>query len=226
MAVTSYTETSFCIQASTWPRGRQLFWGLIHIFERVVAAAALLFLVLPLIAVILVVRFKSKLPPMVAHKRVGLGGRELWILKVRTMWPAPRVEGTSRWIEYLRDCEVPESKAIPDPRVTSGFARLLRRHSIDEWPQLWQVVTGALHLVGPRALTDLELKRHYGDIAVILSRTKPGLIGLWQVRGRDRLTYKQRCRLDLFMLEKWSFRLYCYILVASISAILSGRNAS
>jgi exopolysaccharide production protein ExoY len=121
---------------------------------------------------------------------------------------------------------VPNCKLRPDPRITSGFAALCRRYSIDEWPQLWQIVTGTLALVGPRPLTAAELRKHYGSASLRIAQFKPGLVGLWQVRGRNQLTYRERRKLDLFMLDNWSLRLYIWILLASIPAVLSGRNAS
>jgi exopolysaccharide production protein ExoY len=195
--------------------------------ERLSAGAILLVVSPALLFVVAAVALLSKRPPLVTHRRVGLRGREIRILKIRSMWNADEVSG-NWWhlIEHLpASSSVPDSKQDRDPRVTSAFASFCRKYSIDEWPQLWQVVTGTLALVGPRPLTQLELSRHYGGACTRLAAVKPGLIGLWQVRGRSRLTYPQRLELDLFMLDNWSVRLYIQILLASIPAVLSGRDA-
>ncbi|HEX6547062.1 MAG TPA: sugar transferase, partial [Bryobacteraceae bacterium] len=118
-----------------------------------------------------------------------------------------------------------ERKPSDDPRVTSRFARICRRYSIDELPQLWQVVNGEMALVAPRPLTRNELDLYYGEDARELLTRKPGISGLWQVSGRSRLTYSQRRRLDLFMIRRWSFRLYLRILVVTVPKVLAGKDA-
>ena len=116
-------------------------------------------------------------------------------------------------------------KCANDPRVTSRFAAICRHHSIDELPQLWNVLRGEMAFIGPRPLTRSELADYYaGDAAELLTR-KPGLSGLWQIRGRSRLSYRQRRRLDLFLIRQWSVRLYARILIATIPCVLFGKNA-
>jgi lipopolysaccharide/colanic/teichoic acid biosynthesis glycosyltransferase len=159
---------------------------------------------------------------------MGLNGEPFWIFKVRTMWDRPAEEGfgaTRGWIEYLGDTDVPVVKGEPDPRVTSRLGAFCRRYSVDELPQLLQVATGKLRLVGPRPLTLQELKLYYGtDCAEVLS-VLPGLTGLWQVMGRNRLTYAQRRRLDLFFVRKCGLRMYLRILARTPGRVLSGRDA-
>ena len=101
----------------------------------------------------------------------------------------------------------PDLKSPDDPRVASSFARFCRRHSIDELPQLWHVVSGEMSLVGPRPVTEGELHRYYGAHASEVLQVKPGLAGLWQVSGRNRLTYAERCRLDLRLVRERSIPL-------------------
>jgi lipopolysaccharide/colanic/teichoic acid biosynthesis glycosyltransferase len=141
------------------------------------------------------------------------------------MWGDRRNAGLVPWIEYLGDTGVPLIKGAPDPRVTSRLAAFLRRYSIDELPQLLHVVTGRMSLVGPRPLTPSELQSYYGaDSGEVLS-IRPGLTGLWQVMGRNRLTYAQRRRLDLFFVRKYSIALYLRILLRTPRQVLSGRDA-
>jgi lipopolysaccharide/colanic/teichoic acid biosynthesis glycosyltransferase len=155
-----------------------------------------------------------------------MGGKALWILKLRTMWDND-CSGPLFLIEYLRSSELPlpSPKTACDPRVTSRFAAFCRRYSIDELPQLLQVVRGELALVGPRPLTRSELDAHYGTRAAELLARKPGLTGLWQISGRSRLTYSQRRRLDLFMIRNWSFALYVKILATTVPRVFGGKDA-
>jgi lipopolysaccharide/colanic/teichoic acid biosynthesis glycosyltransferase len=173
----------------------------------------------------LAVRALSGRSPLIAHRRLGLNGEPFWIIKLRTMWDQPVPQNAPKWIEFLSDTDVPVIKGMPDPRVTSRLAAFCRRYSVDELPQLLQVVTGKLALVGPRPLTSAELETYYGeDCAEVLS-VRPGLTGLWQVMGRNRLTYAQRRRLDLFFLRKCGLGLYLRILFRTPARVFSGRDA-
>jgi lipopolysaccharide/colanic/teichoic acid biosynthesis glycosyltransferase len=109
--------------------------------------------------------------------------------------------------------------------VTSRFAAFCRRYSLDELPQLWQVVRGEMSLVGPRPLTRQELDTYYGADASRIIAAKPGLSGLWQISGRSRLTYPQRRRLDLFLVRKWSVSLYLRILFTTLPRVAAGKDA-
>ena len=205
---------------------RSEMWRVVRFAEQLFAAVLALSLLPLLLVVAVAIALLSRRSPFVAHGRVGLAGEEIWVVKVRTMWDAPCRSGWPRsWVEYLRNTPVPDAKNPFDPRVTSRFAAFCRRFSIDELPQLWQVARGTMALIGPRPLTALELERFYGLSAHTILQVKPGITGLWQVRGRGRLTYRQRRRLDLFMLKNWSFRLYVRILFASVPVSLSGKNA-
>ena len=203
-----------------------LLWRSVGVME-CTFACVLLILCLPIFGfVCLITFFLSRRSPLVAHRRVGKNGREIWVFKLRTMW----CRQPGRWsrlelIEYLSRDIVPDCKPKSDPRVTSSFAAFCRKYSIDELPQLWLVARGEMSVVGPRPLTRGELAEHYGPDAARLLRMKPGLTGLWQIRGRSNLNYRQRRRLDMFMLKKWSLALYATILVASVPKVLSGKDA-
>lgn len=146
--------------------------------------------------------------------------------KIRTMWTKGQAGSPPALVEFLSDAPVPSMKAVRDPRITSPFASFLRKYSIDELPQLWQVVLGQLALVGPRPLTEEEIARHYGAaMAQRLLAVKPGLTGLWQVNGRNRLSYEQRKSLDQFLLSHWSIPLYLRILYATVFCVLTGKDA-
>jgi lipopolysaccharide/colanic/teichoic acid biosynthesis glycosyltransferase len=197
----------------------------LYVLEPVLAIACLIGL-FPFLAILaLVIRAVSGASPLVAHRRVGRYGKTLWVYKFRTMWPdGKRARKTGAFIETVTD-ERPEPKRGPDPRVTSAFAAFCRRHSIDELPQLALVAAGRMSVVGPRPITRFELSEHYEPNAMEVLSIKPGLTGLWQVRGRSRLTYHQRKRFDLFLVRRFSVGLYVRIIALTIPDVLFGKDA-
>jgi exopolysaccharide production protein ExoY len=202
-------------------------WAAIAIGERIGAAALLVMLSPVLAATGAVIWLLSRRPPLVAHARVGQGGAPIWVLKFRSMWPgsAPRNGRLAGFVEHLKTEPVPELKNPRDPRITSRFAAFCRKFSIDELPQLWHVAQGRMSLVGPRPMTAEELAEHYGPDAGKVLAVKPGLTGLWQVRGRSSLTHRRRRKLDLFLVRRMSVRLYVAILFATIPRVLAGKDA-
>jgi lipopolysaccharide/colanic/teichoic acid biosynthesis glycosyltransferase len=167
----------------------------------------------------------SRMSPLIAHRRLGLGGSPLWVLKFRTMWRrGARPSGRFAFIEYIVDENGPRSKGARDHRICSRFARFCRRHSIDELPQLLQVVRGQMSLVGPRPITHSEWNLHYRSHAAEVLDVKPGLSGLWQIAGRSRLTYAQRRDLDLVLVRNPSLKLYFRILLGTLPEIWNGQN--
>lgn len=189
--------------------------------------AALLAISSPVfLGVALTILILSRRTPFVAHLRSGQAGQPFWMWKFRTMWPRHRPAAAPGLVERVHSVPFHWRKANPDPRVTSRFARFCRKYSLDELPQLCHVLSGRMALLGPRPLTAEELAVHYGtDTAEVLS-VKPGITGLWQVNGRNRLTYPQRLRLDLFFVRHNAPGLRCIILLRSLAVVLSGRNAS
>ncbi len=205
----------------TLPAGIQMLYAL----EPVVAALCLIVLSPLLVILALGIRLASGASPLVAHRRVGRHGKPLWVYKFRTMWP-PKVpcRESGFLVERVAD-DRPTLKQGPDPRVTSRFAAFCRRHSIDELPQLASIAAGQMSTVGPRPITRFELDEYYdSDEAEVLS-LKPGLTGLWQIRGRSRLTYRQRKRFDLFLVRRFSIGMYFRIVVLTIPELLFAKNA-
>lgn len=197
---------------------------LVYLAEPLVASALLLAAAPLLLGVASGIFILSGRAPLVRHLRVGFQGSSLPMLKFRTMWP-----GRERWRSpYLVEdvaASVPAQKGEGDERVTSRFARWCRRFSIDELPQLYHVARGEMSFVGPRPITREELEQHYGADAALVLSLRPGLTGLWQVLGRNRLTYAQRRRLDLWLVRGASPALYFHILWRSIPQVLHGHNA-
>jgi lipopolysaccharide/colanic/teichoic acid biosynthesis glycosyltransferase len=206
---------------------REAVWSFVAAAERIFALILLLALLPGLALAALAVVVLSRRCPLIAHARVGRGGRQIWVLKLRTMWGdgIPIHRRRALFIERLEGAPPPEIKRSDDPRVTSLFAAACRKFSIDELPQLWHVVRGELSLVGPRPMTFEELAEHYGHAGAEVLQLKPGLTGLWQVRGRSSLNYRQRRRLDLFLVRRWSLRLYLAILLATVPRVLLGKDA-
>ncbi len=200
-------------------------WGTIDKLERVAALAALILLAPLLLVVAIAIAALSRRTPLVAHLRVGQFGVPLWTLKFRTMWPAdPAGLPKPDLIEYIVDESGMDYKSAWDPRVTSRFATLCRRYSIDELPQLFHVASGKMSLVGPRPLTEGELKKHYGYDAALILQEKPGITGLWQVQGRSRLTYEERRTKDLFLVQNRSVKLYLTILLRTMAVVVRAQD--
>jgi len=204
---------------------RQPIWAVIEILERIASAVLMLVLSPLLLTVAATVVVLSRRSPLVAHLRVGQFGHPLWTLKFRTMWTSPKTgfPGTTL-VEYIVDESGMDYKSTFDPRVTSAFAGFCRRSSIDELPQLINVMSGQMSFVGPRPLTDGELKKHYAFDAPTILLEKPGITGLWQVRGRSRLTYEERRKMDLFLVNNRSLKLYFTILLRTMLVVLKAED--
>jgi exopolysaccharide biosynthesis polyprenyl glycosylphosphotransferase len=193
-------------------------------------AFALLLLAPVFAALALAIRLDSPGPILYRHRRVGKGGKEIHVLKFRTMRAeACRGEryGGAEAEQMFRDLLAETGrrdefeatyKLHDDPRVTR-LGRVLRRLSLDELPQLVNVVRGDLSLVGPRAVTRDELV-HYGDAVETLLGIRPGVTGYWQVNGRSRLSYADRVRLDLAYVSGWSLALDINILVKTFRTLV------
>jgi len=202
-------------------------WQVIAACERLSSAVILAGLSPIVAASAVTVSLLSGRTPFIAHKRVGWRGAPLWMLKLRTMWGgnSPATRRRTRWVEYIEDEAGPAQKRAADPRVSGWFARFCRRHSIDELPQLWHVITGEMALVGPRPVTPAELREYYGPEGCEIVDVKPGIAGLWQVSGRNRLSYSERRELDLQFVRSRSLRMYFRILLGTVPEILNGGNS-
>lgn len=158
--------------------------------------------------------------------RVGLGGREITILKFRTMTlGADDALAALLAVNPALANEFREAvKLRSDPRVTR-LGRLLRHASLDELPQLLNVVKGDMSLIGPRPVLWTELTELYGTRATAVMRFRPGLTGLWQVSGRSLLTYEERVALDLRYTQECSFLADIGILLRTLPCVLRGYGA-
>jgi exopolysaccharide biosynthesis polyprenyl glycosylphosphotransferase len=190
-------------------------------FDKVFAASALILLA-PLFAVIaLVIGFIDQGPVFFRQTRVGKDGRTFTLYKFRTM-----VVDAERWKPMLASRNEANEvlfKIRRDPRVTRPGA-WLRRYSLDELPQLVNVLFGDMSLVGPRPALPQEAAR-YGDLMRRRLAVTPGITGLWQVSGRSDLPWDEAVRLDLRYVENWSFALDLQILWKTGSAVFRGSGA-
>src|SRR6185312_1280305 len=187
----------------------------------VLGSAFLLLIFSPLIAILaLLIKLQDRGPVFHRRRVVGPSG-EFDAFKLRSM--CPNADAILEQNPGLRREFERNSKLRTDPRVTPVGA-LLRKLSLDELPQLWNVLRGEMSLVGPRMITPEELKR-YGDAGWIFRVTKPGITGVWQVQGRQEVSFEKRIQMDLFYVQNWSLGLDCNILVRTPLAVLRGVGA-
>ena len=196
----------------------------IYAVEPAVAAVALVILAPVLTAIAVIITILSRRNPLVRHDRIGWCGAPLHMLKFRTMWREDSASAGFFVVENVSGT-IPLRKFPGDERVKSRFAAFCRRYSLDELPQLYHVARGEMSLAGPRPITLAELNEYYGSSAAEVVSLRPGMTGLWQVKGRNRLSYASRKRLDLFFVRRGTAALYFRILLRSVAEVLSGRGA-
>ncbi len=187
-------------------------------------ATLALVLFAPVMAVLWVaIKLDSAGPALFTQKRLGLGGRPFPCLKFRTMRvDAEAVLNANAALhrEYRdRDYKLP---VRTDPRVTR-VGRFLRRTSLDELPQLVNVVLGQMSLVGPRPVVPPEIE-HFGDDAAELLSVRPGITGAWVVKGRNRVEYPERANLELTYVRTWSLAGDFVILYRTVKAVIDGEG--
>jgi exopolysaccharide biosynthesis polyprenyl glycosylphosphotransferase len=187
------------------------------------ASIMLILVSIPLVVVALLIKLTSPGPILFRQKRCGLNGRPFTMLKFRTM--VSNAEQRKVELALLNEMEGPVFKVTNDPRITP-MGRFLRRYSIDEFPQLINVLRGEMSLVGPRPLPVDEVKR-FDDLAHRRRLSvKPGLTCLWQISGRNNVRdFKDWVRLDLEYIDNWSLWLDLKILWWTIPAVFSGAGA-
>jgi len=175
----------------------------------------------PLLAAIAVAVRIDGSPVIFRQRRVGVGGAQFTCLKFRTM--VPDAEAQLPQLAHRNDHDGVLFKLRDDPRVTR-VGRWLRRLSLDELPQLFNVLAGQMSLVGPRPPLPAEVER-YGRDAQRRLLVKPGLTGLWQVSGRSDLAWEDAVRLDLYYVENWSLSSDLLILVRTLLAVVGRKGA-
>jgi lipopolysaccharide/colanic/teichoic acid biosynthesis glycosyltransferase len=191
----------------------------------IVGATVLIILCMPLFLVLAVaIKLDSPGAVVFAHRRLGRNGRHFDCLKFRSM--CAEAERLLQSDEKLRHDYVSNHFKIPtdcDPRITR-LGRFLRKSSLDELPQLFNVIRGDMSLVGPRPIVPLEAT-HYGERLPVLLAVRPGLTGPWAVQGRSRVGYPERADMELKYVSTWTFLSDMRILARTPWAVVSQRGA-
>ena len=183
---------------------------------------ALIVLAPPLAALAAVVKLTSAGPVVFSQVRCGLNGRKFTFYKFRSM--VDKAEKMKADLDHLNEKDGPVFKIADDPRLTP-IGRYLRRFSIDELPQLWNILRGDMSLVGPRPAVPSEIEQ-YETWQRRRLRMRPGLTCLWAVRGRDKVDFDTWMRLDLEYIDSWSLGLDLKIILQTIPRVLAGRGAN
>jgi exopolysaccharide production protein ExoY len=199
--------------------------GLTNAMNVTVALLALVFLAPVMLAVALVIYLQDGGPVVFAHRRIGREGRHFRCLKFRSM----AVDAEARLQEVLARDPLArveweqDHKLRNDPRVTR-LGAFLRRTSLDELPQLFNVLRGEMSLVGPRPIVDAEIVK-YGRHFQQYCAVRPGITGLWQVSGRNDTSYRSRVAMDCLYARRRSLVLDAYIIAATVPAVLARRGS-
>jgi exopolysaccharide biosynthesis polyprenyl glycosylphosphotransferase len=196
-------------------------WTVKRAFDIVVSAILVVLLAIPGLLVAFLVRLTSPGPAIFRNSRIGVGEGEFAMLKFRSMYLDAEEQQAD--LELHNEADGAIFKMRDDPRITP-LGRILRRFSIDELPQLWNVLRGEMSLVGPRPLPLRDYERletwHRGRYRVL-----PGITGLWQVSGRSALGFDDLVRLDFYYVENWSVWLDIEIIARTPFAVVRGRGA-
>lgn len=191
----------------------------------IMSFALLLALAPALLMIALLIRLESGGPALYRQCRIGLKRGQFFVWKFRTMCP----DAEQILSEYLtanpamREEWERDRKLRKDPRITR-IGRFLRKTSLDELPQLINVLRGEMSLVGPRPIVDGEIAK-YGDAFALYTQVIPGLTGLWQVSGRNLTTYKERVEFDNYYVRNWSPWLDIYLLARTVKVVVTGYGA-
>jgi Undecaprenyl-phosphate galactose phosphotransferase WbaP len=194
-------------------------------FDVVVSIALLLLLSPAFGAIALVIKLTSRGPVFYGHRRFGRDNLPFQMLKFRTMVSDADLILAS-YLEALPEERIEwqrHHKLKNDPRITK-IGGWLRRHSLDELPQLINVLLGEMSIVGPRPISKEEIVR-YGGRYRLYARVLPGITGLWQVSGRNDATYEERIGFDEYYVSNWSLLLDFYILIRTVRVVFTAEGA-
>jgi len=193
-----------------------------RLFDLVASFFALVLLAFPLAALAVLIKVDSRGPVFYRQRRVGKNGRLFDVVKFRTM--VPNAHALRAELAALNEADGPLFKIKNDPRITR-IGRLLRKTSLDELPQLWNVLRGEMSLVGPRPALPEEAKLWAPELRDRL-RVQPGITGMWQVSGRSNTSFDEYSRLDLYYVDNWSLIADLSIMAKTLPSVLLQRGAS
>jgi len=171
------------------------------------------------------IKMTSKGPIFYGHKRVGKNGEEIKCWKFRSMYVNSQemLEKILATNPVMKKEWEENRKFVNDPRVTP-FGTFLRKTSLDELPQLFNILAGSMSFVGPRPVTKEELEK-YGDSADFILSVTPGLSGMWQISGRSDTGYEERINLDTYYIQNWSTWFDMWIIVKTVWVVINGKGA-
>jgi len=199
--------------------------GVIRAMDMTIVSLALIFLSPLMVLIALAIFLQDGGPVLFSHRRIGRDGRPFYCLKFRSMAVGAEARLASLLAsnpaaraEWARD-----HKLRVDPRITP-LGRFLRRSSLDELPQFLNVLWGEMSVVGPRPIVEAEISR-YGRRFRHYCAVKPGITGLWQVSGRNEVTYRSRVAMDCLFVRSQGPLLYAWIIVATIPAVIMRKGS-
>ncbi|WP_457567466.1 undecaprenyl-phosphate galactose phosphotransferase WbaP [Desulfurobacterium sp.] len=197
-----------------------------RLFDLTVSVVLLPVLIPIILIIALMIKLDSEGPVFFVHDRIGKDGKVIKVIKFRTMYKdaRQRLEKLLAENEEVRKEWETYFKLKNDPRITR-IGRFLRKTSLDELPQIFNVLKGDMSLVGPRPVVKEEIEKYYRDFAQYYYLVKPGITGLWQVSGRSDTDYDKRVRLDTWYVLNWSLWLDIIILVKTVKTVLKREGA-
>ncbi len=197
-----------------------------RIFDIAFSSVVLILLSPLLLLVSVIIKITSKGPIIYKHKRVGKDGKEFYVYKFRTMYEDADhlLEEVLRNDEKARELWEKKRKIPNDPRITP-VGKILRKFSIDEIPQFFNVLKGDMSIVGPRPAPMDEIRKYHKKFAKYYFMVRPGITGLWQVSGRSNTNYDMRVKLDLIYILNQSFWLDMVIIFKTLKVVLRGEGA-
>ena len=197
-----------------------------RVFDLVISSALLVIFMIPMVIIIILTRLNSKGAAIFSQERIGSEDRPFKCYKLRTMYNDAEErfndllennpEAISEWENYF--------KLKHDPRITK-VGSFLRKTSLDELPQLYNVLKGEMSLVGPRPVTRREIDEYYKETAKICFSVPPGITGLWQVSGRSNTSYENRIALDSWYVRNWNLWLDIVILLKTVRIVMKKEGA-
>ena len=230
LGLPSLLTTTQCLAGSTGVVAKErLLLPLPRLLKRIMDLALMLatavVLVPTLVVIGLLVKLSSPGPIFYKQQRIGTAGQTFWAWKFRTM-VVDADQMLSNYLEkfpQLRKEWEQDHKLKRDPRITP-VGEFLRKTSLDELPQLWNVLVGEMSLVGPRPIVSAEIPK-YDETFGKYMRVRPGITGLWQISGRNNTTYTERVRLDSYYVRNWSLWLDAYILLRTVKTVILREGA-
>ncbi len=196
-----------------------------RVFDLLVGSAALIVALPLMILIAIAIKLDSKGPVIFGHTRIGKDGKSFKCLKFRTMVMNSQEILDNLLLEnpQLREEWEKNFKLKNDPRITK-VGHFLRKTSLDELPQLVNVMKGEMSLVGPRPIINKEVQK-YGNYYEIYKAVLPGITGLWQVSGRNDIDYEERVQLDVRYVRNWSLWMDIKILIRTIGVVLARKGS-